>query len=305
MGRSPVTVRAPAKVNLALAVGPRRPDGYHDLATVFHALSLYEEVVATTAEDVVVTVEGPGADLVPLDEDNLAVRAARALAAYAGVEARVHLHLRKGVPVAGGMAGGSADAAASLVACDALWHTGLGRAELQTLAGRLGSDVPFALHGGTAVATGRGERLTPALVSGTYHWVVAVPDGGLSTPDVYGELDRMRERDSAGPEADGPVVPPRLLAALRAGDAEALGSTLANDLQDAACRLRPGLRDTLEAGRDLGALGAVVSGSGPSCVFLARDGDHALDLALALAGAEVCRDVQRATGPAPGARVVA
>ena len=305
MGRSPVTVRAPAKVNLALAVGPRRSDGYHDLATVFHALSLYEEVVATTAEDVVVTVEGPDADLVPLDEDNLAVRAARALAAYAGVDARVHLHLRKGVPVAGGMAGGSADAAASLVACDALWHTGLGRAELQTLAGRLGSDVPFALHGGTAVATGRGERLTPALVSGTYHWVVAVPDGGLSTPEVYGELDRMRERDSAGAEADGPVVPPRLLAALRAGDAEALGSTLANDLQDAACRLRPGLRDTLEAGRDLGALGAVVSGSGPSCVFLARDGDHALDLALGLAGAEVCRDVQRATGPAPGARVVA
>ena len=307
MGRSPVTVRAPAKVNLALAVGPRRPDGYHDLATVFHALSLYEEVVATTAEDVVVTVEGPGADLVPLDEDNLAVRAARALAAYAGVDARVHLHLRKGVPVAGGMAGGSADAAASLVACDALWHTGLGRAELQTLAGRLGSDVPFALHGGTAVATGRGERLTPALVSGTYHWVVAVPDGGLSTPEVYGELDRMRERDRdrAGAEADGPVVPPRLLAALRAGDAEALGSTLANDLQDAACRLRPGLRDTLEAGRDLGALGAVVSGSGPSCVFLARDGDHALDLALGLAAAEVCRDVQRATGPAPGARVVA
>jgi 4-diphosphocytidyl-2-C-methyl-D-erythritol kinase len=306
MGRSPVTVRAPAKVNLALAVGPRRPDGYHDLATVFHALSLYEEVVATTAEDVVVTVEGPDADLVPLDEDNLAVRAARALAAYAGVDARVHLHLRKGVPVAGGMAGGSADAAASLVACDALWHTGLGRAELQTLAGRLGSDVPFALHGGTAVATGRGERLTPALVSGTYHWVVAVPDGGLSTPEVYGELDRMRERDRAGPEADGPVVvPPRLLAALRAGDAEALGSTLANDLQDAACRLRPGLRDTLEAGRDLGALGAVVSGSGPSCVFLARDGDHTLDLALGLAAAEVCRDVQRATGPAPGARVVA
>jgi len=305
MGRSPVTVRAPAKVNLALAVGPRRPDGYHDLATVFHALSLYEEVVATTAEDVVVTVEGPGADLVPLDDDNLAVRAARALAEYAGVDARVHLHLRKGVPVAGGMAGGSADAAASLVACDALWHTGLGRAELQTLAGRLGSDVPFALHGGTAVATGRGERLTPALVSGTYHWVVAVPDGGLSTPEVYGELDRMREGDSAGAEADGPVVPPRLLAALRAGDAEALGSTLANDLQDAACRLRPGLRDTLEAGRDLGALGAVVSGSGPSCVFLARDGDHALDLALGLAAAEVCRDVQHATGPAPGARVVA
>jgi 4-diphosphocytidyl-2-C-methyl-D-erythritol kinase len=305
MGRSPVTVRAPAKVNLALAVGPRRPDGYHDLATVFHALSLYEEVVATTAEDVVVTVEGPGADLVPLDEDNLAVRAARALAEYAGVDARVHLHLRKGVPVAGGMAGGSADAAASLVACDALWHTGLGRAELQTLAGRLGSDVPFALHGGTAVATGRGERLTPALVSGTYHWVVAVPDGGLSTPEVYGELDRMRERDRPRADADCPVVPPRLLAALRAGDPEALGSTLANDLQDAACRLRPGLRDTLEAGSDLGALGALVSGSGPSCVFLARDGDHALDLALGLAAAEVCRDVQRAIGPAPGARVVA
>lgn len=305
MGPSRVTVRAPAKVNLALAVGPRRPDGYHDLATVFHALSLYEEVVATTADDVVVTVEGLGAELVPLDDDNLAVRAAHALAAYAGVDAGVHLHLRKSIPVAGGMAGGSADAAAALVACDALWHTGLGRGELETLAARLGSDVPFALHGGTAVGTGRGERLTPALVSGTYHWVVAVADGGLSTPDVYGELDRMRDRDGGSVDPDCPAVPPRLLAALRAGDAEALGSTLANDLQDAACRLRPGLRDTLEAGSDLGALGALVSGSGPSCVFLARDAEHALDLALGLATAEVCGDIHRATGPAPGARVVA
>jgi 4-diphosphocytidyl-2-C-methyl-D-erythritol kinase len=305
MGPSRVTVRAPAKVNLALAVGPRRPDGYHDLATVFHALSLYEEVVATAADDVVVTVEGPGAELVPLDDDNLAVRAAHALAAYAGVDAGVHLHLRKSVPVAGGMAGGSADAAAALVACDALWHTGLGRGELETLAARLGSDVPFALHGGTAVGTGRGERLTPALVSGTYHWVVAVADGGLSTPDVYGELDRMRDRDGASVDPDCPAVPPRLLAALRAGDAEALGSTLANDLQDAACRLRPKLRDTLEVGSDLGALGALVSGSGPSCVFLARDAEHALDLALGLATAEVGGDIHRATGPAPGARVVA
>ncbi|HSK27102.1 MAG TPA: 4-(cytidine 5'-diphospho)-2-C-methyl-D-erythritol kinase [Jiangellales bacterium] len=298
-----VAVRAPAKVNLALAVGPLRPDGYHPLATVFHALSLYEEVVATLADDVVVTAEGPGADLVPLDERNLAVQAARALATYAGVDEGVHLHLRKGVPVAGGMAGGSADAAAALVACDALWRTGLGRNELETLAARLGSDVPFALHGGTAVGTGRGERLTPALVSGTYHWVVAVADGGLSTPEVYGELDRMREQAADAPGC--PEVPPRLLAALRAGDAEALGQALANDLQDAACRLRPGLRDTLEEGRGLGALGALVSGSGPSCVFLARDEDHAEDLSLGLAAAEVCREVQQATGPVPGARLVA
>ena len=122
-----VTVRVPAKVNVALAVGPRRPDGFHDLATVFHAVSLYDEVVARSAEDFSVTAEGVGSEQVPRDDSNLAMQAARTLAAYSGVTSGAGLHIRKEIPVAAGMAGGSADAAGALVACDALWGTGLGR----------------------------------------------------------------------------------------------------------------------------------------------------------------------------------
>jgi 4-diphosphocytidyl-2-C-methyl-D-erythritol kinase len=295
-----VTVRAPAKVNLVLSVGPRRQDGFHELATVFHAVSVYDEVVAEPDERVTVTVEGAHARLVPTGEDNLAARAAQALAAYAGVTTGARLHLRKGIPVAAGMAGGSADAAAALVACDALWGTGLGRAELSILAARVGSDVPFALTGGTALATGRGERLTPAMVGGSFHWVLAIADGGLGTPEVYAELDRIR----AGRSVATPVVAPDVLAALRSAEPEALGVLLGNDLQAAAFALRPGLEATLEAGMGLGALGAVVCGSGPTCAFLVHDAEHALDVAVGLAAAEVSADVVRATGPVPGARIL-
>lgn len=295
-----VTVRVPAKVNLVLSVGPRRPDGFHDLATVFQTVSLFDEVVASPAEKVSVTVEGAHADSVPVDESNLAVRAARTLAAYAGVTIGVRLLVRKGIPVAGGMAGGSADAAAALVACDALWGTGLGRAELSVLGTRLGSDISFGLVGGTALGTGRGERLTPAMVGGTFHWVLAIAESGLSTPEVYAELDRQRGKRAVA----APTVPPEVLAALRAGDAEGLGAVLDNDLQPAACTLAPELESTLETGLGLGALGAVVSGSGPTCAFLVRDPEHALDVAMGLTAAEVSADVQRASGPVPGARVV-
>lgn len=295
-----MTARAPAKVNVALRVGPPRPDGYHELATVFHALTLYEHVAATPGDGVSVSVEGPGAEDVPLDGRNLAARAATALASYAGVDAAVHLHLVKGVPVAGGMAGGSADAAAALVACNALWGTRLARHELHLLAAGIGSDVPFALLGGTAVGTGRGERLTPALSRGPYQWVLALADGGLPTPAVFAELDRLR----AGARVGEPAVPDRVMAALRSGDPERLGAVLVNDLQAAACSLRPALARTLDVGHELGALGGVVSGSGPTCAFLARDAEHALDLAVGLTAAGVCRDVRRATGPAQGARVL-
>ncbi len=295
-----VTVRAPAKVNLVLSVGPRRQDGFHELATVFHAISLYDEVVAEPDEQVSVTVEGVHSELVPTGDDNLAVRAAEILAAYAGVTTGARLHIRKGIPVAGGVAGGSADAAAALVACDELWGTGLGRAELSILAARVGSDVSFALMGGTALATGRGERLTPAMVGGTFHWVLAMADEGLGTPEVYAELDRIRGRRTVA----APAVAPDVLAALRSGEPEALGELLGNDLQPAAFALAPGLEATLEAGRALGALGAVVSGSGPTCAFLVHDSEHALDVAIGLAAAEVAADVARVTGPVPGARAV-
>lgn len=295
-----VTVRVPAKVNVALAVGPRRPDGFHDLATVFHAVSLYDEVVARSAEDFSVTAEGVGSEQVPRDDSNLAMQAAQTLAAYSGVTSGAGLHIRKEIPVAAGMAGGSADAAGALVACDALWGTGLGRPELAILAARVGSDVPFALMGGTALGTGRGERLTPAMVGGVFHWVLAMSDQGLAAPAVYAKLDELRSNRTVL----APGVVPDVLAALRAADAEALGRLLDNDLQEAACALAPELTAILEAGRGLGALGAIVSGSGPTCAFLVRDVEHGIDLAIGLSSARLAADVRRVTGPVSGPRIV-
>jgi 4-diphosphocytidyl-2-C-methyl-D-erythritol kinase len=298
-----VTVRAPAKINLGLSVGGPRADGFHDVATAYHAISLQDELVAAAADELsiaVTTADGIPLDDVPQDRSNLAVAAALALAERAGVEPLVRLHVTKSIPVAGGMAGGSADAAAALVACDALWQTGLSRSELAGLAAALGSDVPFSLVGGTALGTGRGEVLTPVLARGRFHWVVAIADGGLSTPEVYAECDRLR----GGIPVPEPRVADALMAALRTGDADALGAALHNDLQEAACSLRPPLLETLETGVQAGALGSLVSGSGPSVVFLARSPEHAIDIAVALSATGTCRSVRRAHGPVAGARVV-
>jgi 4-diphosphocytidyl-2-C-methyl-D-erythritol kinase len=295
-----VTARAPAKINLHLSIGRLRNDGYHDLTTVFQAVGLYDEVDVEPADSLTVSVSGEGADLVPTDSRNLALRAAALLGLEVNREPAVAVTIRKGIPVAGGCAGGSADAAAALVACDALWGTGLSREELAALGARLGSDVPFALHGGTALGTGRGEQLTPVLGHGSYSWVLALSDEGLSTPQVYNELDRQRETGPVGVVADSS----RVLSALRSGDATALGHALSNDLQAAAVALKPALRRLLDTGRELGALGAIVSGSGPTVAMLARNDDHAVALAAALAGQGVCRAVRRADGPVPGARVV-
>jgi 4-diphosphocytidyl-2-C-methyl-D-erythritol kinase len=301
-----VTARAPAKVNLLLEVGPPMPDGYHRLATVFHAVSLFDEVTATErdpadgAGDIAVTVEGPGTQDVPLDETNLAVRAAMLLSDVAEGGEPVRLHIRKGIPVAGGMAGGSADAAAALIACEALWQTGVGRRRLVEIAAEIGSDVPFALLGGTAVGSGRGDRLTPALARGDYHWVLALAGRGLATPRVYQELDRLR----GGRVLPEPRVPDAMMQALRRGDPETVGALLSNDLQPAAVSLLPDLERTLAVGSEYGALGGVVSGSGPTVVFLARDTEHALDLSVALTASGAAADVRRARGPVPGARIV-
>jgi 16S rRNA (adenine1518-N6/adenine1519-N6)-dimethyltransferase len=299
--REAVTVRVPAKVNLFLRCGPVRSDGYHDVSTVYHAISLVDEVTVSSGTGLSVSVVGDGAADVPAGADNLAARAAIALGRRAGVHPAVHIAISKGIPVSGGMAGGSADAAATLVACDTLWGTQFDREALHEVAAGLGSDVPFALHGGTALGTGRGDRLTSVLARGDYHWVVAIADGGLATPAVYAELDRQRS------VAAVPVVEPSadaVLTALRSGDPVALGRALHNDLQHAALALRPSLTRTLEAGFDLGALGAVVSGSGPTCVFLVADDAAAVEMAAALSGAGVCRAVRRASGPVTGARVV-
>ncbi|MEU4352564.1 4-(cytidine 5'-diphospho)-2-C-methyl-D-erythritol kinase [Streptomyces sp. NPDC023838] len=293
-----VTVRVPAKVNVQLAVGPARPDGFHDLANVFLAVGLYDEVTAAPADELTITCSGPDADKVPLDRTNLAARAAELLAARYGRSPDVHLHIAKDIPVAGGMAGGSADGAAALVACDALWGTGASRAELLDLCAELGSDVPFSLVGGAALGTGRGEKLAPLEVGGTFHWVFAAADGGLSTPAVYREFDRLTP-DAVAPEAD-----PSLLAALRAGDAGALAGALSNDLQAAALSMRPSLAETLAVGTAAGALAALVSGSGPTTAFLAEGEASARKIADALRASGTCRSARAAASPAPGATIV-
>ena len=315
-----VTVRVPAKINLQLAVGPLRPDGYHGLITVFHAVSLFDEVTVAPAVADSVAVSGEGAGIVPEDGDNLALRAVRALraaaaerdtalgsAAFGGAGAGagetggVSVTLAKRIPVAGGMAGGSADAAAALVACNELWGTGLSLEELCAIAGEVGSDVAFAVLGGTAVGQGRGEQLTPALAApATYYWVLALADGHLSTPTVFRALDRQRQRQAV-PE---PELSSELMSALRAGNPVRLGAALSNDLQEPALTLFPALRKTLDAGLEAGALGALVSGSGPTCFFLAGRAEDATELAVALSGAGVCRSVATATGPAAGACVI-
>ncbi|MFJ4686362.1 4-(cytidine 5'-diphospho)-2-C-methyl-D-erythritol kinase [Streptomyces sp. NPDC091377] len=293
-----VTVRVPAKVNVQLGVGAARPDGFHDLANVFLAVGLHDEITVTPADALRVTCEGPDADQVPLDRTNLAARAAIALAERYGRTPDVHVHIAKDIPVAGGMAGGSADGAGALLACDALWGTGASRAELLDICAELGSDVPFSLVGEAALGTGRGEKLTPLEVGGTFHWVFAMADRGLSTPAVFREFDRLAE----GRDLPEPVASRPLLDALAKGDPDALAATVTNDLQPAALSLFPELADTLAAGRAAGALTALVSGSGPTTAFLVRDPGSAAKVARALPG--TCRTVRTTTAPARGATVL-
>lgn len=300
-----VHARAPGKINVYLGVGAVMQDGYHDVATAYQAVSLYEDVRAFPADDFSVRFTGPiDASQLPVDGSNLAVRAAKMLAKQTNHHGGVRLEIEKHVPIAGGMGGGSADAAATLLACDALWGTELSKDELHTLAARLGADVPFALLGGTAIGTGRGDQLSPALAQGTYHWILVLPGGGLSTPEVYRELDRHRERHARDiyPVQDRPLVDTNVLQALRAGDPRMLAESLSNDLQAPAIHLNPALGDVLELGERAGALAGVVSGSGPTVAFLAADLDSALDLQIALSAAQL--HALRATGPVHGGRII-
>ena len=302
MSQPPVTVRVPAKVNLQLSVGAKGRDGFHPLSTVFQAVSLYDEVTAQEAapgSGISVSVRGEDIADVPLDGRNLAVRAASALAGRLGVRPDVRLHIGKGIPVAGGMAGGSADAAAALVACNALWGGGASPQDLAEVAAGLGSDVPFMLMGGTAIGSGRGERLQPVAASGRYQWVFATAYQGLSTPAVYQRFDELAR--GARVRVPEPVLDERVLAALRSGDPAALGSALRNDLQAAAISLQPSLQAVLDAGLAAGALGAVVSGSGPTIALLVADDDAALAVAMALAPSRLCKSLRRAFGPVAGA----
>lgn len=303
MVNNSVTVRVPAKVNLQLSVGPRESDGFHNLVSVFQAISIFDEVTVSKTDagnGVTITVTGEHTHGVPEDGSNLAVKAALLVGSKFDFDVAVHIEVKKSIPVAGGMAGGSADAAATLVAMDSLFNLDMSREELHGLGSELGSDVPFMISGGTAIGQGRGDQLTAALSRGTYHWVLALSSLGLSTPAVYTECDRMRaEREIAEPQ-----VSDVLMQSLLAADAEAVGNSLTNDLQNAACSLRPALGLVLEVGRDYGALGAIVSGSGPTVAFLVADEDSGLDLAVALTASGVVGSVARAHGPVHGAKVI-
>ena len=303
-----VRVKAPGKVNVSLDVGPLRPDGYHSVASVYLAVSLYEEVAATSTEvpGITISISGDstldldGVDI-PLDETNLAYKAAAIMADVSEHPTGVHLEITKRVPVAGGMGGGSADAAATLVACDALWNSGLSRDELAHLAAELGADVPFSLLGGTAVGLGLGDELSPALAKAQTDWVLVAADYGLPTPEVYRTLDRLRDAegvDAAEPEA----VDPMILKALRSGDADALSRVLVNDLQRASIELAPALRDTLGIGESHGAVAGIVSGSGPTVALLTHSPAAAESLAADLQHYGLTAIAVH--GPVHGARII-
>lgn len=304
-GSSVVHTRAPGKINVFLKVGSLLDDGYHDVAIAYQAVSIYEDVRAYPADDFSVSVTGTvELSRVPTDGSNIAIRAARLLARRTAFRGGVRLEIDKHVPVTGGMGGGSADAAATLLACDTLWGTALPREEMLELARELGADVPFSFTGGTAIGTGRGDQLSPALAKGIFQWVLVVADFGLSTPEVYRELDRHRDRHSQDifPASIAPSVDANVLQALRAGDPHMLAECLHNDLQAPALHLEPSLAEVLELGEQNGALAGIVSGSGPTIAFLTADLDSALELQIALSAARLT--VVRATGPVHGARVI-
>jgi 4-diphosphocytidyl-2-C-methyl-D-erythritol kinase len=298
-----VIARVPAKVNLQLAVGPLGNDGFHEVTTVFQAISLFDDVTVETAAEnngISIQVTGQTSTGVPSDSSNLAVKAATLMIKNYDLPSDINIKLKKEIPVAGGMAGGSADAAGVIVGLDSLFELGLSREEMEMVGSKIGADVPFSICGGVAIGTGRGDQITPALFKGSYNWVLALSGQGLATPSVYAECDRLRE----GLSISTPVVSEQLMQALRAGDAKALGKSLSNDLQPAACSLRPALRLVLDVGLDYGALGGIVSGSGPTVAFLVKDDEHAMDLTVALSSSGVISSVVRATGAVAGARII-
>ena len=299
--RKTVEIQVPAKVNLQLSVGPKKEDGYHEVVTVFQAISLMDTLKISHADQFGISIKGDYTNGVPLDQSNLVYKAVELMSEKFDTGKTIDIEINKNIPVAGGMAGGSADAAATLLGIDALYGLGLSKDELGDVARKLGSDVPFMLHGGTAVGRGHGDEITPALSRGTYHWVIAVSSSGLSTPSVYGECDRLR----TGLDIKDPSLNDELLQALLSGDSTRVGKSLNNDLQAAAISLRPALRLILDTGQEYGALGGIVSGSGPSVAFLVADEDHSLDLAVALTSSGVVGSVARAQGPVSGAKVVA
>ena len=301
MANKSVTLKVPAKINLQLSVGPLKSDGYHELATVFQAVSLYDEVkISKAASGSGITLKISGAKDLPTDSTNLAWKAAEIMANRFGCGTDLEIQIKKEIPVAGGMAGGSANAAAVLIGMDALFDLKIARSELMTIGATLGADVPFAIMGNVAIGRGHGDQLNSVLSRGNYLWVLAFSNQGLSTPAVYKECDRLR----TGMNIANPTINDSLLQALASGDAKLLGKSLVNDLQAAACSLKPSLRLILDVGNEYGALGSIVSGSGPTVAFLVSDQDHALDLTVALSGSGVVSNAISVNAPVSGAKII-
>jgi len=280
-------------------------DGFHDLATVYYALDLHDELRVHDRDDarIVLTVTGsqPGLHRLPVDGRNLVVQAAQMLADRFAPGRGADVVLHKDIPLTAGLAGGSSDAAATLVACNALWGLALEPADLLPIAAELGSDVPFCLLGGAVLGTGRGEVVTPLPVSGVHHWVLVLADCGLSTPAMFAALDHARDHGTAAPPTT--TVPANLLSALAAGDVAGIGAAMTNDLEPVALAALPSLARVLETARAAGAAGALVSGSGPTCAVLAADAESADRIAVVLRAARVGRQIVVTTGPALGARI--
>jgi 4-diphosphocytidyl-2-C-methyl-D-erythritol kinase len=301
MPNKSVTVKVPAKINLQISVGPLQSDGFHELATVFQAVSLFDEVkISKAAKDSGITLKISGVKDLPTDSSNLAWRAAELMADKYGSSKDLQIEIKKEIPVAGGMAGGSANAAAVLIGLDALFDLKIARSELMSMGSTIGSDVPFSIMGNVAIGRGHGDQLNSVLSRGNYLWVLAFSNQGLSTPAVYKECDRLR----AGMSITNPTINETLLQALASGNAKLLGKSLVNDLQAAACSLKPSLRLILDVGNEYGALGSIVSGSGPTVAFLVSDQDHALDLTVALSGSGVVSNAISVNAPVSGAKII-
>lgn len=292
-----VRVRAPGKVNLYLAAGRQRPDGYHPLATIFQAVDLHETVTVREADALSLTMSGRGAGL-PTDDSNLAVRAAKLIGEAAGIQPNVEIRIDKQIPVAGGMAGGSADAAATLVALNELWGLEYPQDELLRLGSRLGADVPFCILGGTALGLGRGDVLTPLLTRGEYTYVLTVQPDGLSTPRVFAEFDRL------WPDApEEPQVDERFVSALVQGDVSFVGANIRNDLSESALSLHDGARAVVEChGR--AAIPAFVSGSGPTVGACVGDVEEGEAIARQMSECFPATESLVVTGPVRGAHLV-
>jgi 4-diphosphocytidyl-2-C-methyl-D-erythritol kinase len=283
-----VVASSPGKVNVYFAVGAFLKDGFHDVASCYQALSLRERVLVELTGSFSIDFAGPfeaeSQLLVPRDSTNLVYQAGeqlKALGSSLGSD-KVSFLIHKSVPIAGGMAGGSADAAAALVALNSLFGSGL-EDQLPEAAANLGSDVPFSLMGGTAIGVGRGEVLTKVQDGPALHWVMTPNPAGLSTPQVYRQLDVMRVNQGIDVSSlEAPQVPEELLEALASGDVVEVAKLMHNDLEIAAVAMLPELADTLEAGRKAGSLRSMVSGSGPTIAHLAKNAIHAEQIATRL-----------------------